>query len=194
MATAKATKDKAPPLTVTFDPPDVAEPDNVNIGEPTMEDFAKANPTVRVPKPRGSSRAVTKRESVESQLQRLREELNRNISFLGLLVCAKDAWAGQLILLNKDKQVDNWIEVARINPTIRNALLATMDMGVYANAITGTLALGIAALAHMEMLPNSEMLLSAVSGAGIRVPSDKEVMETEMMFGAMNGNGSVPSN
>src|SRR5581483_12397802 len=106
MATPKTpTKTKAPPLTVTFDPPDVGEPDNVSIGEPTMDDFAKANPSVKVPKPRGSSRVVSKRESVESQLQRLREELNRNASFLGLVVCAKDAWAGQLILLNKDKQV-----------------------------------------------------------------------------------------
>lgn len=194
MATPKTPTKKSPPLTVTFDPPDVGEPDNVNIGEPTMDDFAKANPSIKVAKPRGSSRVVSKRESVESQLQRLREELNRNASFLGLVICAKDAWAGQLILLNKDKQVDNWIEVARINPTIRNAMLSAMDMGVYATAITGSLALAIAALAHMELLPNSEMLLTAVSGAGVRVPSDIEVMQTEAMFGGMNGNGSVPSN
>lgn len=194
MATAKVTEKKTPPLTVTFDPPDVGEPDNVNIGEPTMDDFAKANPSVRVPKPKGTSRAVTKRESVEAQLQRLREELNRNVSFLGLVICAKDAWAGQLVLLNKDKQVDNWIEVARINPTIRNAMLSAMDMGVYATAITGSLALAIAALAHMELLPNSGMLLTAVSGAGVRVPTDAEVMQTEAMFTTMNGNGSVASN
>lgn len=188
------TTKKAPPLTVTFDPPDVGEPDNVNISEPTMDDFAKANPEIKVAKPRGTSRAVTKRESVEAQLQRLREELNRNVSFLGLVVCAKDAWSGQLILLNKDKQIDNWIEVARINPTIRNAMLSAMDMGVYATAITGSLALGIAAVAHMDMLPNSEMLLAAVGGAGVRVPTDVEVMQTEAMFtGMANGNGSVAS-
>jgi hypothetical protein len=192
MATATT---KKPPLTVTFDPPDVAEPENVNIGEPTMDDFAKANPTVKVPKGRGTSRAVTKRESVESQLQRLREELNRNASFLGLLVCAKDAWTGQLILMNKDKQIDNWIEVARINPTIRNAMLAAMDMGVYATAITGSVALVIAALAHTQMLPNSDMLLTAVSGAGVSVPSDIQVAQTEAMFSMpnVNGNGNSDS-
>lgn len=190
-----ATVTKKPPLTVTFDPPDVGEPDNVNIGEPTMDDFAKANPTVKVAKPRGSSRAVTKRESVEAQLQRLREELNRNASFLGLVVCAKDAWSGQLILLNKDKQIDNWIEVARINPTIRNAMLSAMDMGVYATAITGSVALAIAALAHTDMLPNSDMLLTAVGGAGVTVPTDNQVAQTEAMFSMPmnNGNGNSDS-
>jgi len=192
MATAKTTK--SPPLTVTFDPPDVGEPEQTNISEVSMDDFAKVNPAIKPPKPRGSSRAVTKRESVEAQLQRLREELNRNASFLGLVVCAKDAWAGQLILLNKEKQIDNWIEVCRINPTIRNALLSAMDMGVYATAVTGSLALVFAALAHMEVLPNSEMILTAVSGAGVRVPSDLEVMQTEAMFNMnVNGNGSVDS-
>lgn len=190
-----ATATKKPPVTVTFDPPDLEEPGNVNVDDVTMDDFAKVNPAITKPKPRGSSRAVTKRESVEASLQRLREELNRNVSFLGLVVCAKDAWSGQLILLNKDKQIDNWIEVARINPTIRNALLSAMDMGVYATAITGSLALGIAALAHTDMLPNSEMLLQAVGGAGIRVPSDLEVEQTEAMFSmpTMNGNGNVDS-
>lgn len=181
------------PVTVTFEPPDLDEPGNVNIGEPTMDDFAKVNPSIKPPTPRGRTKAVTKRETVDTQLQRLREELNRNASFLGLVVCAKDAWSGQLILLNKDKQIDNWIEVARINPTIRNAMLSAMDMGVYATAITGTLALAIAAVAHMGMLPNSEMLLTAVGGAGVRVPSDLEVQQTEAMFSTMNGNGSVDS-
>jgi hypothetical protein len=193
------TKSKRPPVTVVFDPPDLDEPDNVNVSEPSMDDFAAINPAIKPPKPKSASKAVTKRETVDASLQRLRDELNRNASFLGLVVCAKDAWTGQLILMNKEKQIDNWIEVARINPTIRNAMLAAMDMGVYATAITGSLALVIAALAHTQMLPNSDMLMTSVSGAGVAVPSDIQVAQTEEMFSGVKatyvpgGNGSVAS-
>jgi hypothetical protein len=196
MATAKTDKK---PLTVTFDPPDVGEPDNVNIGEVSMDDFAKVAPdAVKPPRPRG--KVVSKRMTVEAELERLRGELERTASLAGMIVLVRDPWMGHLILLNRDTQIDNWLEVARINPKIRSAMLSALDMGVYATAISGSLALVIAAVAHMGMLPNSEAILNVIGGngaMGVKLPDDNEVAATEAMFAqwapdedSANGNGS----
>jgi hypothetical protein len=184
------------PLTVKFDPPDVGEPENVTVGDVTMDDFAKVAPS-NVKPPRERGKVVSKRMSVEAELDRLRGELERNVSLLGMLVLVRDPWSGHLILVNRDKQIDNWIEVARINPKIRSAMLSALDMGVYATAITGSLALAFAAVAHMGMLPNGEMILAAVASAGVTLPDDDKVAQTEAMFSmfapdeeTVNGNGT----
>lgn len=187
-----ATKNKqteAEPLTVKIDLPDADTPPEVNLDEKTVDDFAKEIRKETLSKPR-TVKPVGKRPTIEQELDRLREELQRNTAFLGLICCAKDPWGGQLVLLNKDSIIDKWIDVCRINPTIRKALLSAMDMGVYATAITSTLALVIAFLAHANMLPNSEMILVAVSGAGVTLPTDEQVEMTKIMFGMdENANG-----
>lgn len=195
MATAK--KDSGP-VTVQFDPPDVGEPDNVNISDVSMDDFAKVAPSnVRPPRARG--KVVSKRMTVEAELERLRGELERNASLIGMIVLVRDPWLGHLILLNRDTQIDNWLEVARINPKIRSAMLSALDMGVYATAISGSLALVIAAVAHMGMLPNSEAILGVIGGngaMGVKLPDETQVAATEAMFAQwapdednVNGNG-----
>lgn len=189
--TTRTRKPAREPETVTVEIPDVGAPgESETLSEPTIEDFAKIAPDIKPPTPRSKGKVVGKRTTVESELQRLREELSRNVSFLGLLACAKDPYGGQLILMNKDSLIEKWIDVCRINPTIRHALLSAMDMGVYATAITSTLAVVIAFLAHAKMLPNSEMILGAIGGAGVTLPSDEQVMQTEAMFAAMGSNGN----
>lgn len=189
MATTPKTK-KTEPVTVNIELPDADTPPEVDLDEKTVDDFAKEIRKETLAKPR-TVKPVGKRPSVEQELARLREELQRNTAFLGLIACARDPWGGQLILLNKDSVIDKWIDVCRINPTIRRALLSAMDMGVYATAITSTLALVIAFLAHSNMLPNSEMLLVAVGGAGVTLPTDEQVNMTRIMFGMdENGNGN----
>lgn len=167
------------PVTVNIELPEAEIPSGVDIGEAKIEDFERS---VKPP-PRSRTKPVGKRPTVNDELDRLRNELRRNTSFLGLLACAKDPWAGQLVLLNKDDVIEKWIDVCRINPTIRKALLSAMDMGVYASAITSTLALVIAFAAHAGMLPNSDMILTAVGGAGVTLPTDDQVAMTAAMFG-----------
>jgi hypothetical protein len=190
MATKK-TPNVDEPVTVNI--PTADTPPEVELNELTPEDFAKTIRQETLSKPR-TVKPVGKRPTVEQELARLREELQRNTAFLGVIACAKDPWGGQLILLNKDSVIDKWIDVCRINPTIRRALLSAMDMGVYATAITSTLALVIAFLAHANMLPNSEMLLVAVGGTGVTLPTDEQVEMTKIMFGMdENTNGNSGS-
>jgi hypothetical protein len=180
MATDTSPKD---PVTVKIDLPETDVPSGIDIGEAKIEDFADKVPNAVKPPPRSRTKPVGKRPTVEQDLDRLRGELQRNTAFVGLLACAKDPYGGQLLLLNKDDVIEKWIDVCRINPTIRNALLSAMDMGVYATAITSTLALVIAYLAHAGMLPNSEMVLTAVGGAGVTLPTDEQVEMTSALFG-----------
>lgn len=174
---------KTKPISVTFDPPLIDDDSAPSIlDEKDMTDFERVAPSVAPPKPRSATRAVGKRASVENELDRLRDELQRNVSFVGLMMCAKDPWLGQLILLNRDRVIDQWIDVCRINPTIRNALLSIMDMGVYATAIVTTLSIAIAALAHMKIIPNGDMIVSGIAGTGVTIPTDAQVQSTEAMF------------
>lgn len=192
--TRKSTTPKSEPVTVNIEPPDLATPDSVNLNEPSMDDFADPKVVINEAKvdTHKRSRPVGKRPTVEQELDRLRNDLGRNASFIGLILCARDPWGGQLFLLNKDDVIEKWIDVCRINPTIRKALLSAMDMGVYATAITSTLALVIAYAAHAGMLPNSDMILGAIGGAGVTLPTDEQVAFTEAMFGmGQNGDGAT---
>lgn len=194
MATAKKTEDKVTePVTVTFDIPEVQPEDTPPVKQPSMDDFAPV-----VPPPRKAVRS-SKRTSVETEVERLRTELDRNFSIIAIAICMRDAWDGQLILLNKDQVIDSWMEVAKVNPRFRQALLKLMDVGVYATAISNSLALAVAVLAHHSLTPNPDMVMTAVSYTGLKMPTDEQVAAMESMFdifedapdaASVNGNGS----
>lgn len=186
---ARVKQDSEP--TVTFDVPvEDPTPDS----EPTMEDFTK-----RVT-PKATRKPATKRVTADQEVERLRGELDRNFSVISIAICMRDAWTGQVILLNKDMVIDSWLEVAKVNPKFRAALLKMMDIGVYATAISNSAALVVAILAHHKMTPNPDFVLTAVSSTGLKMPSDAEVQQMEDMFGMMadatvdnaetNGSGS----
>jgi hypothetical protein len=179
---------KSEPIEVTFDlPADDPTPDK----EPTMDDFAKrVTPTAK-------RRPASKRVTADQEIERLRGELDRNFSVVCIAICMRDAWTGQVILLNKDMVIDGWLEVAKVNPRFRAALLKMMDIGVYATAISNTAALVVAILAHNNLTPNPDFVLTAVSTTGLKMPSDEEVAQMEAMFGVLatddasvNGSGS----
>lgn len=193
MATAKKTPTpKTDPITVSVDIPDA---DPLPTSEPSMEDFAKAAASTIPSRKPASNR---KRATVQEELDRLRVELDRNVSIVAVAICMRDAWDGQLILMNKDMLIDSWLEVAKVNPKFRQALLKLMDVGVYATAISNSLALAIAVLAHHRMTPNPDMMLTAVGYTGLQMPSDEAVEQMEQMFHAftadepetVNNNGS----
>jgi hypothetical protein len=194
MATAKKTEDKVTePVTVSFDIPNVEADDKPPVSTPSMDDFAPV-----VPPPRKAVRS-SKRTTVDQEVERLRTELDRNFSIIAIAICMRDAWDGQLILLNKDTVIDSWMEVAKVNPKFRQALLKLMDVGVYATAISNSLAMAVAVLAHHSMTPNPEMVMTAVSYTGLKMPTDEQVAQMEAMFDIfedapetanVNGNGS----
>lgn len=171
-------KSDTEPVSVTFDVP---EDDPTPTAEPTMDDFAKR--ITNTPKRKPSTRRVT----ADQEVERLRGELDRNFSVVSIGICMRDAWTGQVILMNKDMVIDSWLEVAKVNPRFRAALLKMMDVGVYATAISNTAALVVAILAHKNMVPNPDFVLTAVSSTGLKMPSDEEVAQMEAMFGMMAG-------
>lgn len=177
MATAKKTptetKTDTPPDTIVIDVPEPADVTPQN--EPTMEDFAKRVTPSRTTK----GKRVT---TVDREIERLRTDLTRNTSMVVLAIHMRDVWTGQLILMNQEQIIDSWLEVARVNAGFRTALLKMLDVGVYAAAVSNTAALIIAILAHRQMLPNSDMMLSAVSHTGLKMPDDEQVAAMEAMF------------
>ena len=183
MATAKKTTAKTTTAEDKVDPIPETEPVtatfDIPTSEPSMDDFAK-----KVAPERKAVRA-TKRTSVDAELSRLRNELDRNVSIVAVAICMRDAWDGQLILANKDMIIDSWLEVAKVNPRFRTALLKLMDVGVYATAISNSLAMAVAVLAHHRMTPNPDFVLGAVGYTGLTMPDEDAVAQMEAMLSVM---------
>lgn len=106
--------------------------------------------------------------AIEAELTRIRQSLTEALGMVGLAVCTRNAYDGNVILLNAEKVTDVWVEAARDNKRLRAAMLRMFAMNTLVTAIATTVSVGIPILVNHAMVP--ETLMQAVTLQGIDLP------------------------
>jgi hypothetical protein len=171
---------------------------------PVTFDNSNVNPTPSKKKG-GKPRAVKPDtppkldEAIESHLPRtpagrqskdlktIQDGLQQAFTFLGIGVSMFNLYDAMVIHENSELLAKHWTKVAEQNPTVRKYLLNALQGGVWAGAITTTIAVVIPIAANHTELPDE--VVKATAGIGVSLPDDELKGMASPMSGGYSANG-----
>jgi hypothetical protein len=107
---------------------------------------------------------------------------------MGIGVSMFNLYDAMVIHENSELLAKHWTKVAEQNPTVRKYLLNALQGGVWAGAITTTIAVLIPIAANHTELPDE--VVKATAGIGVSLPDD-DLKGMESPLGSRNGNSSA---
>lgn len=174
---------------------------------PFTFDATDVNPT---PKPKGRKATKPKvtrpdvapklDEAIESHLPKtpvarlskdlrtIQDGLTQAFTFMGIGVSMFNLYDAMVIHENSELLAKHWTKVAEQNPTVRKYLLNALQGGVWAGAITTTIAVLIPIAANHTELPDE--VVKATAGIGVSLPDDELKGMASALGGSRNGDGS----
>jgi len=122
-------------------------------------------------------------------LKTIQDGLQQAFTFLGIGVSMINLYDAMVIHENAELLAKHWTKVAENNPTVRKYLLSALQGGVWAGAITTSIAVLIPIAANHTELPDE--VVQATTGIGVSLPdaSLKEMASVTDGWSS-NGNGS----
>jgi len=123
------------------------------------------------------------------ELRTIQDGLQQAFTFLGIGVSMVNLYDAMVIHQNAELLAKHWTKVAEQNPTVKRYLLSALQGGVWAGAITTSIAVLVPIAAnHVQDIP--EEIVSMTSAIGVSIP-EAEYKETPTFIQGNNGDGST---
>jgi len=126
---------------------------------------------------------------MSKDLRTIQDGLQQAFTFLGIGVSMINIYDAMVIHENAELLAKHWTKVAENNATVRKYLLNALQGGVWAGAITTTVAVLIPIAANHTELPEEVVTMVPAIGVSIPDPTLKDT-PTGMSFNG-NGDGST---
>lgn len=124
---------------------------------------------------------------LSKDLRTIQDGLQQAFTFLGIGVSMVNLYDAMVIHENAELLAKHWTNVAEQNATVRRYLLSALQGGVWAGAVTTSIAviLPIAANHMVEIPPEIVQMTTTI---GVSIP-DNSYKDTAAMMDNFNGNG-----
>lgn len=166
-----------PPQTFSFEVPDIPER-KPKAGKPKDD---------RPRTPSSGRKTSTARSTVDKEIEQLRDKLTNWIGMAGIAAMTRNTFDGMVVTNNADTFVDGWLEVARVQPKFRKVLLQITEAGVYATAVSNTLAIALPILANHGMIPNGALVIEFCRRGGAKIPTHDELEQMDATMNQLRG-------
>jgi len=173
-----------PPVDITFDSALIeSQPRRGKAKKPKTDTPPKLDEAIESNLPKTPAARLTK------DLKTIQEGLQQAFTFLGIGVSMINLYDAMVIHENAELLAKHWTKVAEQNPTVKRYLLSALQGGVWAGAITTSIAVLIPIAANHTELPDE--VVQATAGIGVSLPdaSLKEMASVTDGWSS-NGNGS----
>lgn len=150
--------------------------------------YAKGDTPPRLDEAIESHLPKTPAARLSKDLRTIQEGLQQAFTFLGIGVSMVNLYDAMVIHENAELLAKHWTRVAEQNPTVKKYLLSALQGGVWAGALTTTLAVALPILAnHMEDIPAE--IVGMTKTIGVSIP-DNEYKDTPTIGFSANGDNS----
>lgn len=173
---------------ITFDPTNIETRPVRKGAKPRAPRAPKLDTPPKLDEAIDSHLPKTPAARVSKDLRTIQDGLQQAFTFLGIGVSLVNLYDAMVIHENSELLAKHWTKVAEQNPTVRKYLLNMLQGGVWAGAITTTLAVLVPIAAnHIADIP--EEIVTMVPAIGVSIP-DSELKAMPSGFSS-NGDGSV---
>lgn len=126
---------------------------------------------------------------LSKDLRTIQEGLQQAFTFLGIGISMVNLYDAMVIHENAELLAKHWTRVAEQNPVVKKYLLSALQGGVWAGAITTSLAVVVPIVAnHMEDIPDE--IVGMTKTLGVSIP-DSEYKDTPTIGFSSNGDNST---
>jgi len=127
---------------------------------------------------------------LSKELKTIQDGLQQAFTFLGIGVSMINLYDAMVIHENSELLAKHWTKVAEQNPTVKRYLLSALQGGVWAGAISTSIAVLIPIAANHTELPDE--IVNATATIGVSLPDNSLKDMASVTDGwSENGNGSV---
>lgn len=124
---------------------------------------------------------------LSKDLKTIQDGLQQAFTFLGIGVSMVNIYDAMVIHENAELLAKHWTKVAEQNPTVKRYLLSALQGGVWAGAITTSIAVLIPIAANHTELPDE--IVNMTSAIGVSLPDNADELKAMASPGGFSANG-----
>ena len=169
----------------------VFDPALIEASRPSKKRKPKADSVPKLDETIDSHLPKTPAARLSKELRTIQDGLQQAFTFLGIGVSMVNLYDAMVIHENSELLAKHWTKVAEQNPTVKKYLLSALQGGVWAGAITTSIAVLIPIAANHTELPDEIVNMTTTIGVSLPENADElKAMASPMQEYSENGNGS----